>query len=151
MKKLISVVFLFVLSVCLLGCIDNPNGPHTIVPYGVYENEGLISAYPYQVTQEYSSKNKKFEIEEAIPGIVGDALMEFLKKPRIISLDSIKCDSLKELFKINLSAEKIEEEYLKENFKALWFIREEPVDAKELEDIVYLDLFVIIDAKVVIK
>ena len=135
MKKVLVSMFLLVFGLCLVGCVDTPNGPHTTYPYGIYDNSLMMSQYPYQVTQNINSNGSKFEVIVPIPGVVGDSL--YPKYPDVIPLDYIKCDNLQKLFNTNVS-----EEYLKENFKALWFIREEPITTNALEDIVYLDLFI---------
>ena len=54
MKKILISMFVLIFSWCFVGCVDTSNGPHIIVSY----DEGLISSYPYQVTQEYASKNE---------------------------------------------------------------------------------------------
>lgn len=137
MKTIMVCIFVLGFVLCLVGCTDALNGPHIIEPYGEYSIDELYSNCPYQVTQEYDTKNKKFEVEASIPGVTGEPLTDFLKIPRIISLDNIKCDSYKELFNANVS-----DQYLKENYKALWFMRVENITADVLEDIVYLHLFV---------
>lgn len=114
--------------------VDTPDGPHTTVPYGIYDNSLMMSQYPYQVTQKCNNKSK-FEVIVPMPGVIDDSL--YPKFPDVISLDYIKCDNLQKLFNTEVS-----EDYLKENFKAIWFIREEPITTDALEDIVYLDLFV---------
>lgn len=103
----------------------------------IYDVKKCYSMSPFYATQEYSTNNKKFSVEESIPGVVGKPLDNFLRIPRVIDLDSIKCDSLQELFKSQYS-----EQYLKENYKALWFIRLEPVTTNVLEEIEYNDLFI---------
>lgn len=135
MKKILVSIFLLIFVLSMNGCIGTPNGPHTTVPYGVYDNNLMMSQYPYQVTQKIHSDKSKFEVVVPMPGVVNDLL--YPKFPDVISLDSIKCDNLQKLFNTNVS-----EEYLKENFKALWFIREEPITTDVLEDIVYIDFFV---------
>ncbi len=134
MKKIFVSVFLLVFGLCFVGCVDTPNGPHTTVPYGYYDNSLMMSEYPYQVTQRINSNKPKFEVVVSMIGVNNQL---YPKIPCVISLDSIKCDNLQELFNTNVS-----EEYLKKNFKALWFTREEPITTDALEDIVYLDFFV---------
>lgn len=95
-----------------------------------YDNKNLYAKSPMFATQEYFSDNSKFDvvIEETVePG----------KIPFIIEIDDIKCESLQTLFNINLS-----DQYLKDNYKALWFLREEPIHCDALEDITYKELFV---------
>ena len=112
MKKKLVSLFLLIFSLCLVGCVDTPNGPHTTVPYGIYDNSLMMSQYPYQVTQNINSNEPKFEVIVPIPGVIGQPL--YPKFPDVISLDYIKCDNLQELFNTDVS-----EDYLRENFKAI--------------------------------
>ena len=132
-KYLLLAISLFVLTSCNNIKIDDPNGPITTDPYGTYDSTKLFSTSPYFVTQDTRIKDKKFEV--ILP-------KDHLENSRmynssIIDLIYVECDNLSELFSCHLS-----EEYLISNYKALYFIREEPIDTDVLEHILYSDLFI---------
>lgn len=94
-----------------------------------YDIKNLYAKSPMFATQS-SYGNKKFDViikEDIEPG----------KIPFIIDIENINCESLQTLFNTNLS-----NQYLKDNYKALWFIREEPIYCDALEDITYSELFI---------
>ena len=43
MKKILVSILLFVFGVCLVGCVDTPNGPGSAQPLGEYDNNKLYS------------------------------------------------------------------------------------------------------------
>lgn len=95
-----------------------------------YDIKNLYAQYPMFATQRYFSNNSKFDViieEDIEPG----------KIPFIIDIENINCESLQTLFNTNLS-----DQYLMNNYKALWFLREEPIDTDALEDITYKEIFV---------
>lgn len=95
-----------------------------------YDIKNLYAQYPMFVTQRYFSNNSKFDVtikEDIEPG----------KIPFIIDIENINCESLQVLFNTNLS-----DQYLMNNYKALWFLREEPIYCDVLEDITYSELFI---------
>ena len=93
-----------------------------------YDIKNLYAKSPMFATQS-SYGNKKFDV-------IFDEAVEQSEK-YIIDIDDIKCDSLQVLFNTNLS-----DQYLKDNYKALLFIREEPIYCDALEDITYTELFI---------
>ena len=93
-----------------------------------YDIKNLYAKSPMFATQS-SYGNKKFDV-------IFDEAVEQSEK-YIIDIDDIKCDSLQVLFNTNLS-----DQYLKDNYKALLFIREEPIYCDALEDITYSELFI---------
>lgn len=126
MKKILVSMFLLVFGLCLVGCVDTPNGPGSEQPVGEYDDDRLYSMYPFFVSQDqYGSK---FEINHTFEtGIFSTVEV----------LEDIKCESLSSLFNCNFS-----EEYLKENFVALYFQRVEGMWNEGLCDISYYDLFI---------
>ena len=126
MKKILVSMFLLVFGLFLVGCVDTPNGPGSEQPVGEYDDDRLYSMYPFFVSQEqYGSK---FEINHTFKtGIFSTVEV----------LEDIKCESLSSLFNYNFS-----EEYLKENFVALYFQRVEGMWNEGLCDISYYDLFI---------
>lgn len=93
-----------------------------------YDIKNLYVKSPMFATQS-AYANKKFDV-------IFDEAVEQSEK-YIIDIDDIKCDSLQVLFNTNLS-----DQYLKDNYKALLFIREEPIYCDALEDITYTELFI---------
>lgn len=136
MKKALVLIISLILVFSLTGCINSPKGPGSAEPYGLYDDSKPFALYPLYVSQSVGAESK-FHVEASLPGITAPELYEFMKTPRVISLDSIKCDDLQKLFNTKDTSD-----YLKENYKALWFIREEPVDSNVLDDVKYQDLFV---------
>lgn len=126
MKKSLVLIILFLMSILIVGCVNTPNGPGTSQPYGDYNNETMYSMYPYYVSSRFS--DSKFEFNHTFEDGVHST---------VESLEDIKCESLSKLFNANCS-----DEYLKENFCALYFIREEPFYNDSLNDIFYYDLFI---------
>lgn len=126
MKKILVSIFLLVFGLCLVGCVDTPNGPGSEQPRGDYDNSKLYSMYPLYVSQdEYGSK---FEIKHTFKlGIFST----------IEDLEDIKCENLPSLFNCDFS-----EEYLKENFVALYFKRVERMWNESLCNVNYYDLFI---------
>ena len=126
MKKILVSLFLLILSLCLVGCVDTPNGPGSEQPVGEYDNNKLYSMYPLFVSQDqYSSK---FEINHTI---------EYGIFSTVEDLEDIKCESLSSLFDCNYN-----DEYLKENFVALYFERVEGMWNESLCNVSYYDLFI---------
>ena len=126
MKKILVSLFLLIFSLCLLGCVDTPNGPSSEQPVGEYDNNKLYSMYPLFVSQDqYSSK---FEINHTI---------EYGIFSTVEDLEDIKCESLSSLFDCNYN-----DEYLKENFVALYFERVEGMWNESLCNVSYYDLFI---------
>ena len=126
MKKILVSLFLLIFSLCLVGCVDTPNGPGSTQPVGEYDNYKLYSMYPLFVSQDqYSSQ---FEINHTI---------EYGIFSTVEDLEDIECESLSSLFDCNYS-----DEYLKENFVALYFERVEGMWNEGLCDISYYDLFI---------
>ena len=126
MKKILVSLFLLIFSLCLVGCVDTPNGPGSEQPVGEYDNNKLYSMYPLFVSQDqYSSK---FEINHTI---------EYGIFSTVEDLEDIKCESLSSLFDCNYN-----DEYLKENFVALYFERVEGMWNESLCNVSYYDLFI---------
>lgn len=126
MKKILVSMFLLVFGLCLVGCVDTPNGPGSEQPLGEYDNNKLYSMYPLFVSQnQYGSK---FEINHTFKTGIFSTVED---------LEDIKCESLSNLFNWKFS-----EEYLKENFVALYFQRVEGMWNEGLCDISYYDLFI---------
>ena len=126
MKKILVSMFLLVFGLCLVGCVDTPNGPGSAQPLGEYDNNKLYSMYPLFVSQnQYGSK---FEINHTFETGIFSTVED---------LEDIKCESLSNLFNWKFS-----EEYLKENFVALYFQRVEGMWNEGLCDISYYDLFI---------
>ena len=126
MKKILVSLFLLIFSLCLVGCVDTPNGPGSEQPVGEYDNNKLYSMYPLFVSQDqYSSK---FEINHTI---------EYEIFSTVEDLEDIKCESLSSLFDCNYN-----DEYLKENFVALYFERVEGMWNESLCNVSYYDLFI---------
>ena len=126
MKKILVSLFLLIFSLCLVGCVDTPNGPSSEQPVGEYDNNKLYSMYPLFVSQDqYSSK---FEINHTI---------EYGIFSTVEDLEDIKCESLSSLFDCNYN-----DEYLKENFVALYFERVEGMWNESLCNVSYYDLFI---------
>lgn len=126
MKKIFVSIFLLVFGLCLVGCVDTPNGPGSEQPVGEYDNNKLYSMYPLFVSQDqYGSK---FEINHTFKTGIFSTVED---------LEDIKCESLSNLFNWKFS-----EEYLKENFVALYFQRVEGMWNEGLCDISYYDLFI---------
>lgn len=126
MKKILFSMFLLVFGSCLVGCVDTPNGPGSAQPLGEYDNNKLYSMYPLFVSQnQYGSK---FEINHTFKTGIFSTVED---------LEDIKCESLSNLFNWKFS-----EEYLKENFVALYFKRVEGKWNQSLSDVSYYDLFI---------
>ena len=126
MKKILVSMFLLIFGLCLAGCVDTPNGPGSEQPVGEYDNNKLYSMYPLFVSQnQYSSK---FEINHTFE----DGIFSTVE-----DLEDIECESLSSLFDCNYS-----DEYLKENFVALYFTREESIWNESLCNVKYYDLFI---------
>ena len=126
MKKILFSMFLLVFGSCLVGCVDTPNGPGSAQPLGEYDNNRLYSMYPLFVSQnQYGSK---FEINHTFETGIFSTVED---------LEDIKCESLSNLFNWKFS-----EEYLKENFVALYFKRVEGKWNQSLSDVSYYDLFI---------
>jgi hypothetical protein len=126
MKKILVSMFLLVFGLCLVGCVDTPNGPGSAQPVGEYDNYKLYSMYPLFVSQDqYSSK---FEINHTFE----DGIFSTVE-----DLEDIECESLSSLFDCNYS-----DEYLKENFVALYFERVEGMWNESLCNVSYYDLFI---------
>jgi len=126
MKKIFVSIFLLVFGLCLVGCVDAPKGPGSAQPLGEYDNNKLYSMYPLFVSQnQYGSK---FEINHTFETGIFSTVED---------LGDIKCESLSNLFNWKFS-----EEYLKENFVALYFERVEGMWNKSLSDVSYYDLFI---------
>ena len=43
MKKILVSLFLLIFSLCLVGCVDTPNGPGSEQPVGEYDNNKLYN------------------------------------------------------------------------------------------------------------
>ena len=126
MKKILVSMFLLVFGLCLVGCVDTPNGPGSEQPLGDYDNNRLYSMYPFFVSQD--QHGSKFKINHTFEcGLFST----------IEDLEDIKCESLSNLFNCDLS-----DEYLKENFVALYFKRVEKMWNQSLCDVSYYDLFI---------
>ena len=126
MKKIFVSIFLLVFTLCLVGCVDTPNGPGSAQPLGEYDNNKLYSMYPLFVSQnQYGSK---FEINHTFETGIFSTVED---------LEDIKCESLSNLFNCKFS-----DEYLKENFVALYFQRVEGMWNEGLSDVSYYDLFI---------
>ena len=130
MKRIITCFLLLVVFLSIMGCTKEPNGPDSVQPSGVYDVEKGYSMYPLFTTQEYTEKKSKFDV-------LTEDMIEPDDSPTIVSIDSINCDNLQTLFNTDLTVQE-----LKENYQALWFIREEPIETKALENITYCDLFI---------
>ena len=126
MKKLLFSMFLLVFGLCLVGCVDTPNGPGSEQPVGEYDNNRLYSMYPLFVSQDQHSS--KFEINHTFE----DGIFSTVE-----DLEDIECESLSSLFDCNYS-----DEYLKENFVALYFERVEGMWNESLCNVSYYDLFI---------
>ena len=126
MKKILVSIFLLVFGLCLVSCVNTPNGPGSAQPLGEYDNNKLYSMYPLFVSQnQYGSK---FEINHTFKTGIFSTVED---------LEDIKCESLSNLFNWKFS-----EEYLKENFVALYFKRVEGKWNQSLSDVSYYDLFI---------
>lgn len=126
MKKIFVSIFLLVFGLCLVGCVDTPKETDSAQPLGEYDNNKLYSMYPLFVSQnQYGSK---FEINHTFETGIFSTVED---------LEDIKCESLSNLFNWKFS-----EEYLKENFVALYFQRVEGMWNEGLCDISYYDLFI---------
>ena len=126
MKKILVSLFLLIFSLCLVGCVDTPNGPGSEQPVGEYDNNKLYSMYPLFVSKDqYSSK---FEINHTFE----DGIFSTVE-----DLEDIECESLSSLFDCNYS-----DEYLKENFVALYFKRVQGMWNESLCNVSYYDLFI---------
>ena len=126
MKKSLVLIILFLMSILIVGCVNTPNGPDTSQPYGYYNNETMYSMYPYYVSSRFS--DSKFEFNHTFEDGVHST---------VESLEDIKCESLSKLFNANCS-----DEYLKENFVALYFERVEGMWNESLCNVSYYDLFI---------
>lgn len=126
MRKILVSLFLLVFGLCLVGCVDTPNGPGSEQPLGEYDNNKLYSMYPLFVSQNLHGS--KFEINHTFKTGIFSTVED---------LEDIKCESLSNLFNCNFS-----EGYLKENFVALYFERVEGKWNKSLSDVSYYDFFI---------
>lgn len=130
MKKILVSLFLLVLGLCLVGCVDTPNGPGTQDPYGKYDSTRLYSKYPMYATQEVIDDKLKFTFTDAFKEGVNSC---------VVGLEDIVCDStLQELFNAP-----VDDAVLKEEYVALFFIRFEGIWDKRLRDVTYSDLEII--------
>lgn len=125
MRKASILILVFFGLLLFCSSCDKPNGPGTEEPKGEYDNNKLYSMYPLYVSQDqYGSKfNINHTFEDGIFSTVED-------------LEDIECESLSSLFDSNYS-----DEYLKENFVALYFTREEIMWNESLCNVSYYDLF----------
>ena len=126
MKKALISLFLVLFTLCLSGCDITPKGPGSEQPYGDYDNEKLYSMYPLYALQ--GEDGPKFGINHTFKDGVFSSIED---------LEYIKCESLASLFNCHFT-----DEYLKENFKALFFTREEAFGNKSLSNVSYYDLFI---------
>ena len=130
MKKILVSMFLLVFALCMVGCVDTPNGPGTQDPYGEYDSTRLYSKYPMYATQEVIDDKLKFTFTYAFKDGVNSC---------VVGLEDIVCDStLQELFNAP-----VDDAVLKEEYVALFFIRFEGIRDKRLRDVTYSDLEII--------
>lgn len=126
MRKVAIVVLAFFGLLLMCSSCDKPKGPGTAEPKGEYDNSKLYSMYPLYVSQDkYGSK---FEINHTFE----DGIFSTVE-----DLEDIECESLSSLFDCNFT-----DEYLKENFVALYFTREESIWNESLCNVMYYDLFI---------
>ena len=126
MRKVAIVVLVFFGLLLMCSSCRKPNGPGTEEPKGEYDNSKLYSMYPLYVSQDqYGSK---FEINHTFKTGIFSTVED---------LEDIECESLSSLFDCNFT-----DEYLKENFVALYFTREESIWNESLCNVKYYDLFI---------
>ena len=126
MRKVAIVVLAFFGLLLMCSSCSKPKGPGTAEPKGEYDNSKLYSMYPLYVSQDkYGSK---FEINHTFE----DGIFSTVE-----DLEDIECESLSSLFDCNFT-----DEYLKENFVALYFTREESIWNESLCNVMYYDLFI---------
>ena len=126
MRKVAIVVLVFFGLLLICSSCRKPNGPGTEEPKGEYDNSKLYSMYPLYVSQDqYGSK---FEINHTFKTGIFSTVED---------LEDIECESLSSLFDCNFT-----DEYLKENFVALYFTREESIWNESLCNVKYYDLFI---------
>ena len=130
MKKILVSLFLLVFGLCLVGCVDNHNGPGSQDPYGEYDSTRLYSKYPMFTTQEVIDDKLKFTFIYAFKDGVNSC---------VVGLEDIVCDStLQELFNAP-----VDDAVLKEEYVALFFVRYEGILDERLRDVTYSDLEII--------
>lgn len=125
MKKIILSIFLSIFCLCLVGC-STPKQPTHEQKRGEYSTNELYSMYPLYASQH--KWNSKFSFNHTFK----DGIFSTIE-----SLEDIVCESLSSLFDCDFS-----DEYLKDNFFALFFSREEKISRESIRDASYKDFFI---------